>query len=181
MNVTDPSKVPANVCKTSRKCYPCPLSILNIHTMEYYSALKKEQTRVSYRDDVNGPTACRTKSEREKQISCTHTQTWGIQETSGTGDLICRAGIDMQMQRMEMWTPWGRETVGGVESVPLTCTVPCIKQTAGGRLLYSTRSSARSSVMTYKGGWGWEGGSRAREYMYTYSWFTLSHSRNKTL
>ena len=54
-----------------------------------------------------------------------------------------------------------------------------VKQTASGKLLYNTGSSAQCSV-TIWGGWRvWEGGPRGRGYMYTYSWFTMLYSRNK--
>lgn len=55
-------------------------------------------------------------------------------------------------------------------------TLPCIKYTAGGKLLSSTGSSAQCTVMTYGGsigrrqgwmaGWEWEGGGIC---MHTYS------------
>ena len=35
---------------------------------------------------------------------------------------------------------------------------PCVKQTAGGSLLYRTRNSAPCSVMTYRVGWEEVGG-----------------------
>ena len=47
-------------------------------------------------------------------------------------------------------------------------TLPCAKQITSRKVLYSTRSSAQCSVMTYREGmeyWG-EGGSRGRKYMY---------------
>ena len=37
-------------------------------------------------------------------------------------------------------------------------TPPCVKQTAGGSLLYRTRNSAPCSVMTYRVGWEEVGG-----------------------
>lgn len=47
-----------------------------------------------------------------------------------------------------------------------------VKQIATGKLLHSTVSSAGCSVMTLRCGMGrvaWEGGSKGRDYMYTYS------------
>ena len=55
------------------------------------------------------------------------------------------------------------------ESSTDTYTLPCVKDIASGKLMYSTGSSAWCSVMTYRGGigvGGWEGGSRGRRYMY---------------
>ena len=50
-----------------------------------------------------------------------------------------------------------------------TDTLPCIKQRASGKLLYSTGSSAWCSVMTQRGGRGGEGRFKRREYMHTYT------------
>ena len=48
-------------------------------------------------------------------------------------------------------------------------TVPCVKQIASVKLLYSTGSSVWYSVMSSGiGGGGCEEGSRGRGYMYTY-------------
>ena len=48
------------------------------------------------------------------------------------------------------------------------CTLPCAKEVASENLLWSTGSSAQSSVMTSMGGAeGREGGPRRRGYMYT--------------
>ena len=47
-------------------------------------------------------------------------------------------------------------------------TLPCIKQTAVRKMPYSTGSSARCSVVTWRGGMRvrWEGGSRERIHAY---------------
>ena len=50
-------------------------------------------------------------------------------------------------------------------------SLPCVKQTASGKLLDSTGSSVQCSVMTW--GMGWEsgvGGKSKREGMYVYIW-----------
>ena len=60
------------------------------------------------------------------------------------------------------------------------CALPCVNQIASGNLLYSTRSSAWCSLVTYIG--GMERGGRIvqeRGCMITYSWFTLLYSRNE--
>ena len=67
----------------------------------------------------------------------------------------------------------GEERVGEIESSIDIYILPCVKQTASGKLLYGTGSPAWCSVMTWATGWGWwEGGSRERGYIYiyTYSW-----------
>ena len=53
-----------------------------IYTMEYYSAIKKEQNNTSCRD-MDGPRDCRSewsKSEREKQISYYITDMWTLEK-----------------------------------------------------------------------------------------------------
>ena len=48
-------------------------------------------------------------------------------------------------------------------------TLPCVKHVARGNVLYSTRSSALCSVMTWKCGIGGkEGGARGKGYIYIY-------------
>ena len=47
-------------------------------------------------------------------------------------------------------------------------TLSCVKLIASGKLLYSTRSSAQCSVMTYGVGWGQVGGRSKREGPYGY-------------
>ena len=79
-----------------------------VYTMEFYSAIKRKDW-VIYRD-VNGPRVCHTelsKSEREKQIYHINTYVWNLKK-KGTDEPICRAGTEMQMQRMGVWTR-GRE------------------------------------------------------------------------
>ena len=41
---------------------------------------------------------------------------YGIQK-NGTDELICLAGIEMQMERMDLWTQWGKERLGQIEKV----------------------------------------------------------------
>ena len=59
-----------------------------------------------------------------------------------------------------------------------TYTPPCVKQIVNGSLLYSTGSSARCSVMTWKGVmWGWcEGGPRAGDVCISLSHSVVSNS-----
>ena len=56
--------------------------VVHIYTMEYYSAIKKEQNWVICRD-VDGPRGCHTewsKSEREKQISYINAYLWNLEK-----------------------------------------------------------------------------------------------------
>ena len=47
-------------------------------------------------------------------------------------------------------------------------TVPCIRQMASGKLLYSTESLAQCSVVTYRGDMVWGRGRSKREGIYIY-------------
>ena len=85
-----------------------------------------------------------------------------IQKNS-TDKSICRAEIETQMQKTDVWT-WGRGKGGWDELGDWDC----VRQMASGNLLYSTESSAQCSVVTQMGGME-EGDLRGRGYMYTYS------------
>ena len=93
---------------------------------------------------------------------------YGIQK-NGTDEPICRAGIETQMYRTDLWT-WGmsggRRRWDELRSSIDIYTLPCIKQIASGKLLYDTGSSARCSVTNQRDGVGarFKGG-----YMYTCS------------
>ena len=45
-------------------------------------------------------------------------------------------------------------------------------------LLYDWENSNQGSVTTWRGGMGWEGGSRGRRHMHTYGWIMLMYGRN---
>ena len=92
----------------------------------------------------------------------------GIQK-NGTAELICRAGIETQIQRMDLWTQWEKECEMKLEGKIDICTLPCAKQLASEEQPYSTGSSAWCSATTWKVGleW-WEGGSKERGYVYIY-------------
>ena len=40
-------------------------------------------------------------------------------QENGTDEPICMARIEIQMQRMGLWTQWGKERVGRIERVAL--------------------------------------------------------------
>ena len=56
----------------------------------------------------------RNKSAREKQISYINAYIYGIYK-NGIDDLICKAGIETQIQRTNVWTSKGE--VGGYEEL----------------------------------------------------------------
>ena len=93
------------------------------------------------------------------------------------------AGQEQRRRRREQ-TWWYRKDAKGIkmnwEAETHIYTLPCVKQIASGKLLYSTGSSVLSaSSVLWDDPEGWEGGSKQRRYMYTYNWFTLLYSRNQ--
>ena len=72
------------------------------------------------------------------------------------------------MQRIDLWTQWGRERGGGIEKVASAYirsvqfslhTLLCIKEIAGEKLLHKAGSPTWGFVMTEAGGMrGREGG-----------------------
>ena len=71
---------------------------------------------------------------------------WNLE--NNTDEPICRAGIEMQMEKTDTWTWWGEGSVQPTGILGLTYTPPCIKRIASGKPLYSTGSSAQCSMMT---------------------------------
>ena len=74
---------------------------------------KKERNWVICRD-MDGPRDChteRSKTEREKYHILTHIG--GIQK-NGTDEPVCKAEIETQMQRVNVWTPRGDSGWAGV-------------------------------------------------------------------
>ena len=97
-------------------------------------------------------------SRKEKNKYCILMHICGIQK-DGTDKPICRAAVETQMQRTDLWT-WlgggGTEKVGCVERVTWKNTLPYVKQIADGNLLYDSGNSNRASVSTQRGGMGRE-------------------------
>ena len=80
----------------------------------------EKDLRESISLDVNRE--CHTewrKSERDKQISYINTHIYTIWKT-GTQELICKTWIEMQMQRIDTWTQWGKGRVKQIGRVGLT-------------------------------------------------------------
>ena len=71
---------------------------------------------------------------------------------------------------MDLWTQQGKERVRNIESIIDIHTLPCITKIATGNMAHGTENSAQCYVMTKADGMGrWEGGSRGKEYVYTYN------------
>ena len=123
--------------------------------MDYYLATKRnkiESVVVRQKDleSVIQSEVC----QKEKNKYCILTHTYEIQKNS-TNEPIYRAGIETQMQSTDLRTQQGKERVGRTETVAMTYTLPCEKQTASENWLCDTASSTQRSVTTR--GMGWDG------------------------
>ena len=140
-----------------------------IQIMEYYSAIKRNEIGSFVEIWMDLESVIQSEVSQKEQNKYILMHICGIQK-NGTDEPICRAGIETQTQRMDMWTR-GREGAGGMNwEIRFDINrVPCVKQIASGNLLYSTGSSAQCSVMAQRGGMEGQGGPRARGNMDTYS------------
>ena len=53
---------------------------------------------------------------------------YGIQKDSTDEPVICRAAMEMQTQRADLWTQWGKERVGRIERIAWKHTLPYVIQ-----------------------------------------------------
>ena len=79
-------------------------------------------------------------SQRKKNKYHILMHTCGISK-DGADEPIRRAAVEMQTQRMDLWTPWEKERVGWLERGALKHILPYVKHIASGNLFYDTGSS----------------------------------------
>ena len=111
---------------------------------------------------------------------CVLMHIYRIQE-NGTDGSICRAGIEVQTLRMDCGHSRRRRGRDRLRACVCTDihTLPWVRQTGSRKQLCSAGSSARCSVATQRGGWGWGAGEiQERGCTYAHSWFTL-YSRDQ--
>ena len=132
-----------------------------IHTMEYYSAIKRNTFASVLMRWMNlEPIIQSEASQKEKDKHRILTHIHEIQKNITKG-FIYRAPMAKQIQRIELRT-WG-------EGVTWKLTLPCVKQIANRNLLYGSGNSKRHSVSTQRGGMRRElGGRFKREGMDIY-------------
>ena len=111
-----------------------------IYTMEYYSAIKRNEIGSFVETWVNIETAIQSEvSQKEKNKYCILMHICGTQK-NGTDEPVCRAEIETQMQRTNVWTPRREHGVGdggmnweiGIDMY----TLICIKWIINKNLLY---------------------------------------------
>ena len=90
-----------------------------IYTTEYYSAIKRNTSESVLMRWMNlEPIIQSEVSQREKNKYHILMHRYVIQK-DGTGEPICRAAVETQILRTDIWTQlgWGRERVGCMERV----------------------------------------------------------------
>ena len=97
----------------TRKQPKCPstekwIKICYIHTMEYYSAIKKEWNNAIYRN-MDGSEDYHTKwsKTKERQISYNIAYKWNLKK--GTNELIYKIERESQTKKTNLWLPKERQ------------------------------------------------------------------------
>ena len=112
-----------------------------IYTMEYYSAIKRNEIESFVEKWMNLETVIPSEvSQKEKNKYHILMHICGIQK-NGTDELVCRADIEIQMQRTNVWTPRGESGGGGGGVMNWEIgidiyTLICVKWTTNKNLLY---------------------------------------------
>ena len=111
-----------------------------IYTMEYYSAIKRNEIGSFVETWMDLETVIQSEvSQKEKNKYRILTHTCGTQK-NGTDEPVCRAEIETQMQRTNVWTPRGESGGGwGVTNWEIGIdiyTLICIKWITNKNLLY---------------------------------------------
>ena len=84
-----------------------------IYTMEYYSAIKRNEIESFVETWMDLETVIQSEvSQKEKNKYRILTHICGTQQ-NGTDEPVCRAEIETQMQRTNVWTPRGECGGGG--------------------------------------------------------------------
>ena len=137
----------------------CPLTgewikkLWYIYTMEYYSAIKKNTFESVLMRWMNPELIIQSEVNQKEKDKHIITHIYRIQK-NGTEEFICRATVEKQTQRTDLWMGRGEERVRCVERVTRKLTLPYVKQVANGHLLYGSGNSNRGSVSTQRDGAG---------------------------
>ena len=110
----------------SQKQTKCPLTdkwvknLWYIYTMEYYLARKRSETGSFVEMWMDLETVIQSEaSQKEKNKYHILTHICGTQK-NGTGEPVCKAEIESQMQRTNLWLPRGKEGSGMTGRLGLT-------------------------------------------------------------
>ena len=92
-----------------------------IYSVEFYSAIKRSISESVLMRRMNQEPIKQSKvSQKEKDKYRILMHMYGIWK-EGTDEPICKAAVEMQTQRMDLWTQWGKMRVGRIERVALRC------------------------------------------------------------
>ena len=84
-----------------------PNKMWYIYTMEYYSAIRRNEVGSLVETWMDLETVIQSEvSQKEKNKYHILTHICGTQK-NGTDELVCKAEIETQMQRTNIWTPRG--------------------------------------------------------------------------
>ena len=114
-----------------------------IYTMEYYSAIKRNEIVSFVETWMNLETVIQSEvSQKEKNKYRIFTHICGTQK-NGTDEPVCRTEIEKQMQRTDVWTSMGESGGGGGggggmnQEIEIDIyTLICIKWITNTNLLY---------------------------------------------
>ena len=119
-----------------------------IYTIGYYSAIKRNPFESVLMRLMNlEPIIQSEVSQKEKDKYHILTHIYGISK-NGTEEFIYRAEMEKQTQRTLMDMGRGEERVRCMERVTWKLTLPYVKQTVNGNLLYVSGNSNRGSAYT---------------------------------
>ena len=112
------------------------------YTMEYYSAMKRNKIVPLTKTWMNLETVIQSEvSQKQKNKYCIIFLICGIQKND-MEELICKAEIETQMQRTNVWTPRGKKGGGKIWEIGIDIyTLMRIKQITKEYLLYITGNS----------------------------------------
>ena len=142
-----------------------------IHTMEYYSAIKRNAFELVLMRWVNLESIIQSEvSQKKKDKYHILTHIYGLQK-NGTEEFIYRAAMEKQTWRILMDMGRGEERVRCMKRVAWKLTLSYVKQTANESLLYGSENSNKGSVSTQSSEMGREMGGRfQREGICVYIW-----------
>ena len=116
--------------------------VVHIYTIEYYSAIKRNEIGSFVEMWMDLETVIQSEvSQKEQNKYCILTHICGTQK-NGTDEPVCRAEVETQVQRTNVWTPRGERSGGGGGGVMSWAigidmyTLMCIKLMTNKNLLY---------------------------------------------
>ena len=133
-------------CSSTEEC----IKLWYIYTM-HYSAIKRNEIGLFVETWMDLETVIQSEVSQKEKNKCILTYICGIQKNS-IDDLICKAEIETQTQRTNVWTPRGERGGGGMNweiGIDIyTLSILCIKQITNENLLYSSGNSTQCSAVT---------------------------------